>query len=323
VLAADAAKPVLAVKADAKDLILKGDAKCTGCHDEADEPTGAATMLELHPSVLSIAKTRHGVKADGRTPTCTDCHGESLDHRNYKGSGKPPKGDRIFSKNTKNTAEERSEACLACHKGDKRSHWDGSQHASRDVACTSCHQVHVQQDRVLKKATQAEVCYACHKTERAQSHRASTHPIAAGKTACSDCHNPHGSTGPKLLVKNSVNETCYTCHAEKRGPFLFEHLPATDDCNNCHTPHGSSNQALLKARTPYLCQECHQDHGRQLFSSAQVANGPGNPALGAIVSASTGVAGKQLSIQGNGRMCLNCHVMIHGSNSPNGGFFNR
>ena len=87
--------------------------------------------------------------------------------------------------------------------------------------------------------------------------------------------------------------------------------------------HGRPNLSLLKARQPYLCQECHQDHGRQLFSSAQVANGPGSPALGVSVNATTGLAGKQLSIQGNGRMCGNCHSVIHGSNAPNGGFFNR
>ena len=82
------------------------------------------------------------------------------------------------------------------------------------------------------------------------------------KMACSDCHNPHGSTGPTLLVKNSVNETCYTCHAEKRGPFLWEHAPVVDNCTNCHTPHGSANAPLLKARAPWLCQDCHSgDHG--------------------------------------------------------------
>ena len=67
----------------AKDLILKGDAKCTGCHDEADEPV--PSMLELKPGVLSIGKTKHGTNADKRTPSCTNCHGESLDHNNYKG----------------------------------------------------------------------------------------------------------------------------------------------------------------------------------------------------------------------------------------------
>jgi cytochrome c553 len=82
----------LAVDPNAKDLILKGDAKCTGCHDEADEPTGAATMLELNPSVLAIGKTKHGTTADKRTPTCVDCHGDSNDHRLHKGSGKPPSG---------------------------------------------------------------------------------------------------------------------------------------------------------------------------------------------------------------------------------------
>ena len=37
------------------DLVLKGDAKCTGCHDEVDD--AKPTMLDLHPSVLSIGKT--------------------------------------------------------------------------------------------------------------------------------------------------------------------------------------------------------------------------------------------------------------------------
>ena len=81
----------LAADPNAKDLILKGDAKCTGCHDEADEPTGRSTMLELNPGVLAIGKTKHGTQADSRTPTCTDCHGESEKHRLHKGSDKPPR----------------------------------------------------------------------------------------------------------------------------------------------------------------------------------------------------------------------------------------
>src|SRR5450759_6032237 len=56
---------------------------------------------------------------------------------------------------------------------------------------------------------------------------------------------------------NTVNETCYTCHAEKRGPFLFAHQPAVEDCTNCHTPHGSNITPLLKSRPPFMCQECH------------------------------------------------------------------
>ena len=291
----------------AKDLILKGDAKCTGCHDEADEPS--PSMLELHPSVLAIGATRHGNQADGRTPTCTNCHGDSEKHIGYKGKDKPPVPDRTFRKNTTNTAAERNEACLTCHEKDrKRAHWSGSQHETADVACASCHNVHAKKDKVLAKVTQAEVCYTCHKTERAQSHKMSTHPLDAGKMACSDCHNPHGSIGPKLLVKKSVNETCYTCHAEKRGPFLFEHEPVADDCTTCHTPHGSTNTALLKARLPFLCQQCHQDHGSTLRSGRSL------PGAGNLTTASP---------IGNYRGCANCHAQVHGSNSPGGVLLNR
>ena len=67
-----------AVAQDRKDLVLRGDAQCTRCHDESD----------AFP-VLAIGQTRHGVKADGRTPSCTSCHGES-DRR--AGSGRAGKG---------------------------------------------------------------------------------------------------------------------------------------------------------------------------------------------------------------------------------------
>ena len=98
--------------------------------------------------------------------------------------------------------------------------------------------------------------------------------------ACSDCHNPHGSAGPKLLAKNTVNETCYTCHAEKRGPFLWEHQPVNEDCTNCHTPHGSNITPLLKSRPPFLCDECHDGpHNSQAPYGTAVAGLQGGGVL--------------------------------------------
>lgn len=306
-LAADA--PKADAKPAAKDLVLKGDAKCTSCHDEADAP-----------GVLHIGKTRHGVKADGRTPTCTDCHGDSAAHLGYKGSAKPPKPDRYFGKNTTTPAEARNDACLSCHKGDKRGHWEGSKHAGQDMACTSCHQMHTDNDRVLKKSTQPEVCFTCHKNQRAEIHKISNHPLDAAKMTCSDCHNPHGSAGPKLLIKDTLNATCYTCHAEKRGPLLWEHSPVTDDCSNCHTPHGSNNPTLLKARAPYLCQQCHtNEHASSLrMTGATMSTGAVTTVLGQQVAGGIGV-----SAFNTGRSCLNCHVQVHGSNHPAGSKFNR
>jgi len=315
--AADAPKPAkanLAADPNAKDLILKGDAKCTGCHDEADEPTGAGTMLELNPGVLAIGKTKHGVKADKRTPTCTDCHGDSEKHRTHKGSDKPPKVDRSFRKSTETTAEVRNGACMTCHKGGNRMQWEGSQHASGDVACNSCHQVHNKKDKVRDKLTQGEVCFACHKEQRAETLRSSTHPVRAGGIACSNCHNVHGSNGPKLLVKNTTNETCWTCHAEKRGPFLWEHPSASDDCMNCHSPHGSNQPTLLKVRQPYLCSSCHIAGGH---STTGIRSG--NDLGAGVVPGGAATAASQMV----GKSCTNCHTEVHGSNHPSGARFVR
>ena len=275
------------------DPSLERDKICTRCHDENDDKP-----------VFSIYQTRHGVRADARTPSCQSCHGESTAHvKNPEGKSDRPQPDVLFSGRIKNrsSAEAQTGQCMQCHQSGLRMNWAGSQHQSNDVACSSCHKIHVARDAVVDKVTQTEVCFTCHKTQRAQTHRISTHPIAAGKVGCSDCHNPHGSSGPKLLVKNSVTETCYTCHAEKRGPFLWEHPPVVDDCTNCHTPHGSNITPLLKARVPWLCQECHA----ATFHPSTAYSGTGIPPNGAA---------QQLLLKG----CLNCHSQVHGTNHPSG-----
>ena len=287
--------PAEEVKAAAQGLVLKGDAKCTSCHDESDSP-----------QLLAIGKTRHGTNADGRTPTCTSCHGESAAHIGHKGSDKPPKPDRTFGKNTATPAAERNFACLTCHQKDSSRHlWAGSAHETRGVACTSCHSVHAAHDKVRDKRTQPEVCFTCHKEQRAQVNKPSHHPVLEGKVSCSDCHNVHGSAGPKLMKRDSVVETCYACHMEKRGPFVHNHRPVSDDCTNCHMPHGTTADNLLKARPPLVCYQCHSGHG--------------TPGVAGVAPPVSNTSAKQNTFIEQGRGCLNCHTEIHGSNNPNGG----
>lgn len=301
-----AAEPGKAVESS-KDLVLKGDAKCTGCHDESDD--AGPNMIDLHPSVLSIGKTKHGTRADGRTPTCADCHGESEKHVKHRGSGTPPKTDREFTKRASTPAAERNQACLTCHEKDPKRHlWTGSVHETRDVACTSCHQVHAAKDKVLNKVTQTEVCVACHKQQRTELSKPSRHPILEGKVACSDCHNVHGSVGPKLVKRDNVVDTCYACHMEKRGPFVHNHEPVNEDCGNCHNPHGTVAESLLKVRPPFLCHQCHTPHG------GNVAQLRGQGQSSALLSATTG--GKSGINYTQARGCLNCHTQVHGSNNP-------
>jgi DmsE family decaheme c-type cytochrome len=154
----------------------------------------------------------------------------------------------------------------------------------------------------LAKPTQLETCGSCHVRQRAQQMRSSHMPLREGKMTCTSCHSPHGSVTPTLLREPSLNETCYTCHAEKRGPFLFEHAPVVESCANCHDPHGTNHEKMLKVAKPRLCQQCHIEtrhptspYGRDAASLKFVM----------------------------GRSCANCHVNIHGSNHPSGFSYTR
>jgi len=279
-----------AEKAPRKDLVLKGDAKCTRCHDETEE----------YP-VLAIGKTKHGTVADARTPTCTSCHGESEIHVSKPADAKErPKPERVFNRTSATPPEAQNQACLTCHQGGKRIHWQGSMHATRDTTCATCHQVHAAHDRVRDKLTQPDVCFTCHKDQRAQINRPSRHPIREGKVVCSDCHNPHGTVGPAMMVRDTVTDTCYTCHMEKRGPFVRNHPPVQENCAICHNPHGTTNANLLRQRPPYLCQECHEPTSHR-------GTIPGN-VFG------SGVGTNRAVIMARG--CVNCHTNIHGSNNP-------
>ncbi len=197
------------------------------------------------------------------------------------------------------TPEQNNVICLNCHERGERAQWRGSVHEVRGLACTNCHTVmkSVSAKFQLKTAFQPDTCFQCHKDRRAQMFRSSHMPMREGKIVCSDCHNPHGSVTEKLIRENSVNDNCYKCHAEKRGPFLWEHAPVRENCLACHDPHGSINEFSLKMSRPRLCFECHTvGHAEQ--------------------------SGKN-STETMGRACQNCHQMIHGSNSPAGAALQR
>jgi DmsE family decaheme c-type cytochrome len=304
--AAAASDPLAAVPPPDAEYAGGGIETCVDCHDESSE----------FP-VLSILKTKHAVQADLRTPFSSDegceiCHGPSLAHS--EDSDVMPA--RRFGIDSRTSAEEQNAVCMSCHKGGTQMNWVGSTHDSEDVPCVACHTIHTDEDPVLEKNTgpalwardtQAKVCFTCHQDTKAKSFRLSSHPLKEGKSSCTGCHNPHGSMGPNMLAKPTVTETCYQCHAEKRGPFLWEHEPVREDCSNCHDPHGSNHRPMLRARGPWLCQQCHS----------------------ASYHPSTGYTGSQIAGLGNAddhllaSNCMNCHPEVHGSNHPSGARWTR
>ena len=267
------------------DAHIVGSKTCLTCH--------ASQTAEFEKTLMGrIGKTQKG-KFE-----CENCHGPGSAHVKA-GGGRGVGGILSFGTTDPRSAEEKNEVCLACHQKGERTNWAGSTHETRGLACTNCHTVmkDVSRKHNLKTAFEPDTCFQCHKDRRAQMFRSSHMPVREGKMVCADCHNPHGSVTEALLKKDSINDTCYTCHAEKRGPFLFEHAPVRENCDNCHEPHGTVNEYSLKLSRPRLCFECHG------FGHGQSAG---------INSPYT-----------MGRSCQNCHTQIHGSNSPAGGALQR
>ena len=269
---------------------------------------GADTCLLCHTEgwaypIFPIFLTKHANRADKRTPfaglQCEACHGPGAKHASTASK------DAInsFKETSFLSVGQRNEVCMGCHQGKTHIGWIGSTHEVNKLACTSCHQLHVEHDPVLAKATQAEVCYKCHTKERTDFNKPSAHPVRFGLIACSDCHRPHGSNAVAMLVKPTVNQTCYTCHAEKRGPFLWEHAPVAEDCSLCHSPHGAARPSLLTKTPPLLCQQCHAVAGHPSVAYTSTAL-PGGGGGGAAFLLAGG--------------CVNCHSQIHGSNHPSG-----
>jgi len=134
------------------------------------------------------------------------------------------------------------------------------------------------------------------------------HPVQEGKMSCSDCHSPHGSAGPKLAKRDTINATCYQCHAEKRGPYVHNHQPVQDNCASCHNPHGSNVAAMLTARDPILCNQCHVPHAVGGIGAVRGQPGVLPPAVPPQTqSAVTPLSGGINTVNiWQGRSCLNC-----------------
>jgi len=268
---------------------------------------GSAACMECHEDIYaSYMKNRHSYSSDQRTPAagrgCETCHGPGAEHA--ESDGEEP--IRSLKADAEGTADEKSAACLNCHTKGKQALWKGSEHQSRNISCSSCHNIHNNNPASLARRSQWETCTQCHKAIKAQLLRHSHHPLREGKMQCADCHNSHGTVADKLVDAQTINQKCFECHAQLRGPFLWEHPPVTEDCLTCHTPHGSTHDGLLKAKAPFLCQRCHANAGHPSVLAAR-SSADANQSVYRVLNNRVFY-----------RACINCHVAVHGTNHPSG-----
>lgn len=289
--------------------------------DASAAPPGAEECKGCHEGyVTAFQATKHGAKGHPRSPAsngeCAACHGDGTEH--VKAGGGRGVGGMKNPNSKALSADEKSGICLNCHGGDKHlAFWDSGRHRKNEVSCNNCHTIHNVGDqkvnaqlrkgdpvptplKTTNRQLEYEICTTCHKQVRAQIGKPSHHPIIEGKLNCSDCHNPHGALSHAMVKNESVNDLCYTCHADKRGPWMYEHPPVEENCLNCHNSHGSIHKRLLNEKIPNLCQDCH-DWSRHP-GTAYGGNQGFPPGLG--------------NTRFLARACVNCHQQIHGTNGP-------
>lgn len=269
---------------------------------------GEDTCLTCHDGqARGYHASGHGRASNPGAPLaargCESCHGPGRAHVD-----KPDRTTIVTFKPAKGQPSP-DQPCLECHTSAAQALWTGSAHDGANMSCTNCHSIHAptDPDGRLKAARQVEACEQCHRRQTQKLRRSAHMPVHEGKLECSSCHNPHGTSGEKLLKGGaSVNAACQSCHAEKRGPFLWEHAPVVENCTTCHDAHGSSNDRMLVAKEPFLCQRCHvsSQHPTLAYDLYALSNST--------------VANRM-----SGRSCGACHQNIHGSNAPSGKAFLR
>jgi len=257
-------------------------AACADCHDQAKD-------FDRNPHAR-IPFQAGAARVSGDA-VCASCHGDTKAH--VESSGEQPVERKLHGRTG-------AEFCLTCHdRASDRVSWRNGVHGnSATVNCLSCHVIHAAPSRphLLVKDSVA-LCESCHPGKAAGfADKPFAHRLKGGMD-CASCHDPHGRANDNALRRTRAGELpCLSCHAEKRGPFVFEHVSGVaGDCLSCHEPHGSSNPKQLKrAAVSQLCLECH------------------SPITGdTLGSQPPSFHNLRLARYQN---CTVCHTAIHGSN---------
>ncbi len=174
--------------------------------------------------------------------------------------------DELFSKYSKKNAET-EEMCKTCHNDMFAA---AGQQSSVHLPfanwyCTDCHlfnEQHLQDPDIEMEliTDRQQLCNTCHLSLQETLAGIQHEPWRQG--FCTDCHDPHAGSEPKLL-RAGKKDLCASCHRlqSEKSMVTNQHRPFEQgECTSCHDPHASDYQGMTRMDTAMVCATCHREH---------------------------------------------------------------
>ncbi|MEP7363372.1 MAG: DmsE family decaheme c-type cytochrome [Acidobacteriota bacterium] len=238
---------------------------CESCHGPGSKHAESMVAADIRqPAKLAPSQT---------DKLCLSCHRNQPTHVGRIDSGHARSAIACTSCHSMHKPKELAlngrnaainQQCTACHLNALASFQKPHAHpistqpsaGNNGMSCLDCHNPHGTAARAnLKFASANEPgCFRCHSDKRgpfAFEHA----PVRT--EGCATCHEPHGSTNPRMLTRPEVRLQCLECHSNIStqsvvggAPPAFHDIrsPRYANCTTCHMKiHGSHvNRSLLR-----------------------------------------------------------------------------
>jgi predicted CXXCH cytochrome family protein len=280
----------------AAEYTKEGADTCLGCHDDESATYSASALF----------KTKHAQRGDQRSPFGRGRPAVRGLPRPGRAARQEQEGRAIntFKPDSKVSLQDRNQICMSCHEGSARTAWHAGAH---ERAQSGLHRLPQGAPRARPGAEEGHRAAGVLHLPQAAARRLPEDigpPRAPGQDGLQRLPQRTRVHHAAMLSKPTVNQTCFSCHAEKRGPVLWEHAPVAEDCALCHNPHGSVRQALLVKTPPHAVPAVPQRGGPPVGGAHT-----GRPARRQAAAPASFLVGSG---------CVNCHTQVHGSNHPSG-----